>query len=180
MDMNNLVDVIFAHDNSHQRKENIKDEDDFAHFMEAALKDIFGEDVEFKKVEEVDDDENDIHINIKEESPADKLYKRKERSKELQEFINIVTEDEMEMVKHIVRKIAQQHKKETSLDGIYTAVAAHLMDESRKLLYNKEKARYEAQKAAKVKSEVMSKFNDFTQGLSAEEQDALDELLAEI
>lgn len=176
MNMDNLVNAIFGH----KPEKQIKDEDDFAHYMESALKGIFGDDVKFTKVKHVDDGKDDIHINIT--SPDEHKFDDEDdnEGKFVKEVMNVVTEDEVDMVKHLVRKIAQQHKKEMPLEGIYSAVAAHLADESDKLLRHKEKARYEAQKAAKVKAETLSKFNDFTQGLTKEEQDALDELLAEV
>lgn len=150
MNMDNLVNAIFRH----EPKEQIKNEDDFAQYMEKVLKEIFGEDVKFEKVKEVNDNELDI--------------------------MSVVKEDEMEGVKHLVRKIAQQHKHELPLEGIYNAVAAHLANESDKLLRNKEKARQKAQKASMLKSKVCSKFNDFTKGLSDEERDTLNEMLKEI
>lgn len=150
MNMDNLVNAIFGH----EQKGQIKNEDDFAQYMEKVLKEIFGEDVKFEKAKEINDGELDI--------------------------MSVVKEDEIEGVKHLVRKIAQQHKHELPLEGIYNAVAAHLANESDKLLRNKEKARQKAQKASMLKSKVCSKFNDFTQGLSDEERDTLNEILKEI
>ena len=178
MDINNLVNAIFGH----EPKEQIKNEDDFVQYMEKALKEIFGEDVKFEKVKEVDDGKNYIHIEFKEkeEDPVDKYMPKKEWNDDELDIMSVVKEDEMEGVKHLVRKIAQQHKHELPLAGIYNAVAAHLANESDKLLRNKEKARQKAQKASMLKSKVCSKFNDFTQGLSDEERDTLNEMLKEI
>jgi len=76
--------------------------------------------------------------------------------------------------------LAQQHKHELPLEGIYSAVAAHLSNESDKLLRCKSEARQKAQKEAKLKAEVVAKFNSFTQSLSSDEEKILNELLNEI
>lgn len=146
----------------------------FASFMESALKDLFGDQVSFKKVKEVDDGKNDIHISINEALP------KKEWTEEEKGIIDVISDEEMEPIKHLVRKLAQQHKHELPLEGIYLAVAAHLSNESDKLLRYKLEARQKAQKEAKLKADVVAKFNDFAQSLSSDEEKALNELLNDI
>lgn len=158
-------------------------EKDFPEFMEGVLKELFGDQVSFKKVKEVDDGKNDIHIDIKcpndPDKDVDKYMPKKEWDDDEKEIMNVVTEDEVEQVKHLVRKIAQQHKKELPLEGIYSAVAARLAEESDKLLRNKEKARQKALKAAMLKEQTQRKLDDFFGSLSEDEEKALKDILKE-
>lgn len=174
MNIEDVIKSLISNGEDCQAAKNTEKE--FPDFIEGVLKELFGDKVKFEKVEE----DIDPHAILKKAAKKEVEDKNLELDDDELDVMNVVTEDEMEIVKHVVRKIAQKHKKELPLEGIYSAVAAHLAKQSDKILSYKQKARYEAQKEAKLKSETMSKFNDFTQSLSDEERDALNDMLKNI
>lgn len=153
-------------------------EKDFGEFMEGVLKDIFGEDVKFEKVREVDDGKNDIHIEFKPKG----MKNHDEVDDPFTASELVFDNDDKDIILHAARKIAQKHKKEMPVTATYTLLAAFLSKKGDECKVTSLKAFKEAQEASQRKSRanVASKFNDFTQSLSDEERDALNKMLKDM
>lgn len=142
----------------------------FPEFMEQTLKNLFGDQVSFVKVKEVDDGKNDIHIDIKEAETGTKWTEAEK------EALSVIKEEEIEQVKHLVRKIAQNHKAEMPLEGVYSAVGALLAIESEKLMSHKQKAQERANKKAMLKKKIARELAHFSDEEIATLKAALDDL----
>lgn len=149
---------------------------DFGEFMEGVLKDLLGDQVTFKEVKEVDDGKDDTHIDIKCKNVPDEVHDPFEAA-EL-----VFDKDDKDIILHATRTIAHKHRKELPTTATYNLLAAFLSRKSDECRLTSLKAFKQAQEASerKARANVMSKFNDFTQSLSDEESEALDELLSNI